>query len=137
MVPSAQGHQQRLLPVKLLANHIPLLQTLKTLSPTKRTAILPHLQDDALQVICHCIRNALLNKKLTKKQRQILRQRLWTHRDACRYLSRPRQRLTRKARQIIPQIGEGLGVLLASTLPLLVNFVSGLFTKKKKKKKKE
>ena len=107
----------------------PLLDLLTRLKPADRTVLLEFLNKDGCESVYKCIENGLYNDRIPAQKRSILASKLSAHKAAFRDMIHPRRAASTKQKRLI-QSGGGIGILLATVLPLLASF---LFKKKSKK----
>lgn len=93
------------------------------------------LSDEAMEMLCECIFNSITNVR-DEKKRSNLRRRLLKDKDKIRFLSRPSNELKKK-RELIPQMGRGLGVIASMLIPIISSLISGSLKKVEKKNSQE
>lgn len=103
-----------------IKENAPLLELLVRANDEERNCLLQHIDDDALDIVCCCIFNAIWNKELVPRdRRQLIKNRLGTFRQPLVYLSRHRNNNRGKRRKLLIQHGAGLPLLLSSVLPAI------------------
>jgi hypothetical protein len=109
-----------------LKGQIPLLKTLKELTPEQCQALIPYISPKSHDALCTCIRNALINyNKFTPDEISSLKNVLSPKIDNYRYLSNERKNRSNKKKRasVLQQSGEGLPAILATVIPLLANLL--------------
>lgn len=77
-----------------------------------------NLSDEAIEMLSECVFNSITGTIRDKKTRNTLRKRLLKDRDKFRFISKPSNELKKK-RQMIPQMGRGLGLIASILIPLI------------------
>jgi ribosomal protein S8 len=107
--------------------YIPLLNVVKKLKPQELSDIMDFLNDDAIDNICECVYNVihtdlnLPNKKKTKL-RNFIKSNCSIHR--INKISSKKETLF-KRRKALKQEGKGLGMILATAIPFLIDLIAG------------
>jgi hypothetical protein len=98
-----------------------------------REVILEHLNGNSINYLCEIIYNIIGgNVKLSKRQINKLRSELQHNKKCYRYLSKKGGNEERK-RKLIKQNGRGIGTILSIALPIILQLITQMLTKKNKK----
>ena len=109
----------------------PLLDLLTRLKPADRTTLLEFLNKDGCNAIYKCLENGLYNERIPASQRSLLASKLAGDKSALRDMISPRRAASTKQKRLV-QSGGAIGMILATVLPILANFLYKTFSKKKK-----
>ena len=95
-------------------------------STSNRKFILQYLNDDAINLISESIYNLLYNESckqsiLPPNQRHLIKK-LKSQKDSYEYIAKKSNPIKVKQKKIV-QVGSGLGVILASLLPILTSLI--------------
>lgn len=131
-------------------DNAPLLELLVRANDEERRCLLQHIDDDAFDIVCCCIFNAIWNRDLVpREQMNLIGKRLGEYRKPLVYLSRHNGSTRRERRDLLVQHGAGLPLLLSSVLPAIkaatlevksipmVEEIQGVRKKGKKRKRAE
>ena len=118
-----------------VARHLDLLKLLQRARPDQAQTILPHLDEEAHQMLFKCCFNCLNHPKIIQnaKLKRRIKEKLSDKKDLIRYLSKNNIKLE-KRRAKVPQLGGSLSLILSTVLPLLAEFVLPHLIKKFAKK---
>ena len=100
--------------------HLKMLQAFNTLSPDQKKSIIRYMNDDGIDVICECIKNAVYNPGINSDKELISIMK--KDKNLYRYLANAKPKSVSKRKRIV-QTGEGLGVILSALIPLLSQFI--------------
>ena len=100
--------------------HLKMLQALNSLSSEQKNDILKYMNDEGIDVICECIKNAVYNSEINKDKALISVMK--KDKKLYRYLANAKPKILSKRKRIV-QTGEGLGVILGTLIPLLSQFL--------------
>jgi uncharacterized protein YjaG (DUF416 family) len=109
------------------ANVVKILEFLKVIRrvPTDDFKVLvKYLNDDACNMLSECIHNSLCSSALSDLKKKKLRDALWKHKTQLRFLSKGKTNMKKK-RDILPQIGGSIGLIISAVLPILMNMLRG------------
>ena len=81
------------------------------------------MSDQAIELLSECVFNAIKSLK-NDTQRSFLRKKLYKERDKMRFLAKAGNELKKK-REIIPQMGRGLGIIAGVLIPILTSLIQG------------
>lgn len=81
------------------------------------------MSDESIDMLSECVFNAIRTLK-NPEQRGMLRKKLYRDRDKIRFLARSNNELKKK-RELIPQMGRGLGIIASVLIPLLTSVIQG------------
>ena len=113
--------------ISSLDKRIKLIKALKRLTDEERSIVLNFFDYKGVNEICEIARNVLFNETTVRKNnREKLRQHLIPNKSSYEYLSH-KKNPAKKRKNILVQEGKGIGLILASALPFLIN----LFKKRK------
>ena len=101
----------------------PLLDVLARLNTNDRKTVIKFLNDQGYEAIYECIYNGLDNNDVSTTDRKFLRKGLLKDQNIYRQLLLG-SRVTKRKKKHIEQVGGSLGLLLATVLPILSNFLS-------------
>ena len=107
--------------------YIPLLNTLKKLKPKEMSDIIDFLNDDAIENICECVYNVIhTDLKLPNKKKNKLKNFIKTNCSVHRIkkISQKKENIF-KRRKALKQEGKGLGMILATAIPFLIDLIAG------------
>ena len=107
----------------------PLLELVLRLKPADRTVVLQFLNKDGCESVYKCIENALFNEQIPSAQRASLSAKLGVYKSAFRDMIHPKRSAVTKQKRLV-QSGTGIGILLATVLPMLAKFIYDKVTKK-------
>lgn len=93
-----------------------------------------NLSDEAIELLSECVYNSITNIK-DQKKRLLLKRRLFHDKDNFRFISKPRNDLKKK-RELIPQMGQGLGLIASLLIPLVSSVIQAVVPKPKANKNK-
>lgn len=82
-----------------------------------------NMSDESIELLSECVFNAIKTLK-DDTQRNFLRKKLFKDRDKIRFLAKSGNELKKK-RELIPQMGRGLGVIAGVLIPLLSTLIQG------------
>lgn len=99
----------------------PLLQIISKLSADERNVLLHYLTHDACDGIYECVENGLNNHTLREEDKRLLHKSLSPQKHKFRRLIKERD--PEKKKQVLLQLGEGVGLILEKTVPLLGDFL--------------
>lgn len=99
-----------------------LLNALKKLGPSDFGAVSQYLDKEAYAILSECIHNSICSQTIDSKTREKLKKNLWSKKNAIRYLADKSKSYQRK-KKLMPQIGGSIGLIIASVLPLVYNFL--------------
>ena len=101
---------------------IPLLHTLRTLTPQQRVIILAHLDDVSRDQVCEAITNVLTSEKLPMKEKLRLRSELMEYKDHLRCLTNRKKSSRAAKKKVLLQMGGGpMSRVLTATCPHLLH----------------
>lgn len=124
-----------------LKKHLGVIEALSEIDNKSHVAqVLPQLNDDTFNFICTCVKH-LLNKSspyfsLTNSDTDLVRRLLAPEKKRFLYLANPRVTVRNKKKLLFKNqtVGAfGIATLLGSLLPVIVEGIIKLVTKKKKK----
>ena len=104
--------------IRKFKKQVPLLQVLKDITPEQRTIVLGSLDARACNSVVGCVRSVMKSKKLNKKTKDKLRKALSSQKDTLRKLIGEAK--SSRKRELLPSVGGGLGVLLGTAIPILL-----------------
>ena len=109
------------------SKYIPLLNTLKKLKPKEVSDIIDFLNDDAIENICECVYNVIhtdlkLPNRKKNKLKNFIKSNCSVHR--INKISSKKENIF-KRRKALKQEGKGLGMILATAIPFLVDLIAG------------
>ena len=107
---------------KRLAKLVDILTLVKKMGGKNMNILAEHMSDEAINLLSECVYNALITKN--GEQRKYLRKKLYRDQDKFRFLAKSGNELKKK-RQLIPQVGKGLGVIATVLIPLLSSIIQG------------
>lgn len=99
-----------------------LLKVLKKLNSQEFILLSQYLDEDAYAVLSECIHNSICSQSIDSKTRTKLKEMLWSKKAKVRYLA-DKSKPFKKRRKIMPQIGGNIGLIIASVLPMIYNFL--------------
>lgn len=107
--------------------YIPLLNVLKKLKPKEMSDIVDFLNDDAIDNICECVYNVIhtdlnLPNKKKSRLRNFIKSNCSLHR--INKISSKKENIF-KRRKALKQEGKGLGMILATAIPFLIDLIAG------------
>ncbi len=101
-------------------DNAPLLELLVRANDEERRCLLRHIDDEAFDIVCCCIFNAIWNRDLVPpEQMKLIGKRLGEYRKPLVDLSRHNGSTRRERRELLVQHGAGLPLLLSSVLPAI------------------
>jgi len=110
--------------IKQIRDIYPLLQVLKDNSTNVnlRRAILNHINDEGINLLCHCINETLMQQELPDELHDLIKEKLSPYKLQIRYVSRnPHNHIKNRAK--LKQTGAGIGAILAAVLPILTGLL--------------
>jgi len=111
-------------PKKRVKNYIGLINLLNKSNSKKKEIILKHLNDKSIDFICELVHNVIHNNfNLSSKKVRKIKTLLHPNKKSFRYLSKKSGRIDKK-RKLMVQHGQGIGVILSTVLPILLNVLS-------------
>lgn len=99
-----------------------LLKVLHKLNGADFNTISQYLDEEAYSILSECIHNSICSQSVDAKTREKLKNILWSKKDKVRYLA-DKNKSFKKKKKIIPQIGGNIGLIIASVLPMIYNFL--------------
>ena len=99
-----------------------LLKVLQKLNGGDFNIISQYLDEQAYNILSECIHNSICSQSIDVKTRDKLKKALWSKKTKIRYLADKSKPYNRK-KKIIPQIGGNIGLIIASVLPMIYNFL--------------
>jgi hypothetical protein len=105
---------------------VPLIDTLHRLKHKDLIHVLKHLKKDEIDLICECVYNVIKTPlKLSKQKKCNLKRYLKKHCCIKRLETISNKKVNfERRRKALQQEGKGLGMILATALPFLVNLFS-------------
>lgn len=104
---------------KTMRKLYPLLKVLNKLSAGDKNILLRYLTHDGCEGIYECVHNALTNPTLCPNDKQDLQKNLIAKKRAYRRLLKESDPVKKK--QVLLQVGDGIGLILEKVVPLLDN----------------
>ena len=114
---SGKPAKSRHLAKTLFKKQLSLLKVMRDLPVDQQIVLLHHLDSRACKDINKCINNVLSGKYRSTEINNNLRSKLLPYKDLLRNLSAD----SRNTKQLIPQIGGGLSLLLSTGIPILID----------------
>ena len=108
---------------KRLEKLVGILSLFKNLKGQNIKYLAENMSDESIDMLSECVFNAIRTLK-NPEQRGILRKKLYQDRDKIRFLARSNNELKKK-RELIPQMGRGLGIIASVLIPLLTSVIQG------------
>ena len=110
-------------PVKTLKKFYPTLKRLSTANtPSRISSILRRVPNSGIDAICECAYNAVYSKSINRKNLAKLKKLdVNTKRNIRRIIALPSNKRFKEKKQLLCQVGGGLGTIIASVLPLLLS----------------
>lgn len=105
-----------------LENMLHLYRIFKKITVKERIALLDLLKDEGCDYLCEGVHNFLSNVPLSKKNRNEIKRKLKGKKKTLKYLS-DRTNDVKLRKDSLKQTGAGLGLILASVLPLLASLI--------------
>lgn len=99
-----------------------LLKVLQKLNGRDFNILSQYLDEGAYQILTECIHNSICSQSIDVKLREKLKNALWSKKAKVRYLA-DKSKPFKKKRKIMPQIGGNIGLIIASVLPMIYNFL--------------
>lgn len=99
--------------------HVGLLHALIKVTDRTRRALLPHLNEEAHMALCECVTNVFSDSHLDSAEKSGLRGLLADRKEQLLLLTSDRVPVEQK-RQILCDVSDELGVIIAVALPMLV-----------------
>lgn len=99
-----------------------LLKVLEKMPSADFGVLSQYLDEDAYQILTECIHNSICSRSVEPKVRERMRKLLWSKRNKIRYLA-DKSKPFGKKKKIIPQLGGNIGLIIASVLPMIYNFL--------------
>ena len=82
-----------------------------------------NMSDESIEMLSECVFNAIKTLR-NPEQRNFLRKKLYKDREKIRFLAKSKNELKKK-RELIPQMGRGLGIIATILIPLLSSVIQG------------
>ena len=82
-----------------------------------------NMSDESIEMLSECVFNATKTPR-NPEQRNCLRKKLYRDREKTRSLAKSENELKKK-RELIPQMGRGLGIIATILIPLLSSVIQG------------
>ena len=105
--------------------YLALIKIVSRLKPEERSLIIPYLKTEAVEFLCECVHNVLytdIGIKNKNKVKNKLKNQCSVHRLKT-IVSKSKSISARK--KALSQEGKGLGLILSTALPFLINLFSG------------
>ena len=99
-----------------------LLKVLQKLNAHDFNIISQYLDENAYQILTECIHNSICSQSVDVKMREKMKKILWSKKAKVRYLA-DKSKPFKKKRKLMPQIGGNIGLIIASVLPMIYNFL--------------
>ena len=98
------------------------LTALKPVSGSSLSQLAPYFNKEAYDMLSDATLNSIYSKSIPEITRQRIKRALQSKKDMIRTLSKRSVSLNTR-RKILPQVGGSLGLIIASVLPVLANFL--------------
>ena len=99
----------------------PLLKIISKLGADERRVLLHYLTHDACEGIYECIQNGLTNPTLREEDKRLLHTSLLPQKNKFRKLIKERN--PEKKKRALLQVGDGVGLILETVVPLLGEYL--------------
>jgi hypothetical protein len=99
----------------------PLLQIISKLGSEERQVLIHFLTHEACEGIYECVKNGLNNHTLRDEDKELMHQSLSPHKSKFRKLLHEHDPVKKK--RTLLQLGEGIGLILEKTVPLLGDYL--------------
>jgi hypothetical protein len=106
--------------------YLALVKIVSKLKPEERSQIIPYLKTDSVEFLCECVHNVLYTDIGIKNKTKIkhkLKNQCSVHR--LKTIASKSKSITAKTKAL-GQEGKGLGLILSTALPFLMNLFSGI-----------
>lgn len=99
-----------------------LMTILKKIKSKDFNILSKYLNEDAVNIVSDCVRNSICSRDIPDPMRKKLRAALLSKKNYVRQIANS-STSTVKRRKLIPQIGGNIGLIIASVLPIVYNFL--------------
>lgn len=113
-----------------LTKALPLLKLICESGEKERDSIINHMSDSTAQIVCGCAYNALHHRGIARRNE--IYDTFKNKSNDLRYVSNFNKPIRLRKKRLIKH-GKGVGIIIASVLPLIANFIASHLSKKKKK----